>query len=141
MTLGAIAAIGALFIPTLIHQVNEFASNVPDYLDQVTKGRGQLGFLQTKYHLADKAREALHNGGARKLFGLSSTAVSVTKGVITVVVGTVTIAFMTFFMLIEGPSWVERGFGLLPEQSRPRWRRVGQRHLHRPSAGTSRATC
>jgi len=33
--------------------------------------------------------------------------------------------FMTFFMLLEGPAWVERFFGLLPERSRPRWRQVG----------------
>jgi predicted PurR-regulated permease PerM len=45
--------------------------------------------------------------------------------VISIVVATITILFMTYFMLLEGPSWVERFFGLLPEASRPRWRRVG----------------
>src|SRR6476469_8068329 len=113
--IGLIVAIGALFIPTLINQVNDFVNNVPDYLDQVTKGRGRLGFLQTKYHLVDKAREQLHEGGARKLLGLSNTAVAVTKGVITAVVATVTIAFMTFFMLIEVTSLVDRVFTLIPE--------------------------
>jgi predicted PurR-regulated permease PerM len=28
-------------------------------------------------------------------------------------------------MLLEGPKWVERFYGLLPEESQPRWRRVG----------------
>jgi predicted PurR-regulated permease PerM len=120
----ALVGIGALFIPTLVSQVNDFANNVPDYLHQITTGRGRLGFLQTKYHLVDKAREALHNGGAKKLFGLSDTAVAVTKGVITAIVGFVTIIFMTFFMLLEGPLWVERFFSLVPEHAQPRWRRV-----------------
>jgi predicted PurR-regulated permease PerM len=123
-TLLALTGIAALFIPTLVSQVNDFANNVPDYLHQLTTGRGRLGFLQTKYHLVDKAREALHNGGARKLFGLSNTAVAVTKGVITAIVGFVTVVFMTFFMLLEGPDWVERFFSLVPEHSQPRWRRV-----------------
>jgi predicted PurR-regulated permease PerM len=130
----AIAGIGALFIPTLVHQVNEFANKVPDYLDDLTKGRGRLGFLQSKYHLVDKARDALREGGARKLFGLSGTALAVTKGVITAVVATVTIAFMTFFMLLEGPAWVDRGYGLLPAQSQPRWRAVG-RDVYRTVGG------
>ena len=91
---------------------------------QITTGRGRLGFLQTKYHLVDKAREALHNGGAKKLFGLSNTAVAVTKGVITAIVGFVTVVFMTFFMLLEGPQWVDRIFSLIPEHSQPRWRAV-----------------
>jgi predicted PurR-regulated permease PerM len=45
--------------------------------------------------------------------------------VITIVVATVTIIFMTFFMLLEGPVWVERFYGALPAESQPRWRKVG----------------
>src|SRR5205807_4622311 len=37
----------------------------------------------------------------------------------------VTIVFMTFFMLLEGPAWVERLFGLMRPQSQKRWRAVG----------------
>src|SRR5919204_2597235 len=124
-TLAAIVGIGWLFVPTLVDQVNDFARKVPDYLDDITKGRGRLGFLQSKYHLVDKARKALHEGGASKLFGLSGTAVAVAKGVVTAVLATVTIAFMTFFMLLEGPNWVDRFFSLLRPTSRPRWRAVG----------------
>jgi predicted PurR-regulated permease PerM len=130
----AIAGIGALFIPTLVNQVNDFANKVPDYLDDLTKGRGRLGFLQTKYHLVDKARDALHEGGAKKLFGLSGTALALTKSVITAVVATVTIAFMTFFMLLEGPAWVERAYGLLAPNSQTRWRAIG-RDVYRTVGG------
>ena len=59
------------------------------------------------------------------MLGLSGVALSVAKSVISIVVATITILFMTFFMLLEGPNWVERFFGLLPERSRPRWRKVG----------------
>ena len=37
----------------------------------------------------------------------------------------VTVAFLTFFMLLEGPQWIDRLFGLLPPESQPRWRKVG----------------
>ena len=132
--LAAIAALGALFVPTLVGQVNDFANKVPDYLDDLTHGRGRLGFLQEKYHLVDKARENLREGGARKLFGLSGTAVAVTKGVITAVVATITIAFMTFFMLLEGPKWAERFYAALKPSSRARWRAVG-RDVYRTVGG------
>ena len=36
-----------------------------------------------------------------------------------------TIAFLTLFMLLEGPTWVERIYGLLPAEHQPRWRRIG----------------
>jgi predicted PurR-regulated permease PerM len=121
----AVALVGWLFIPTLVDQVNNFAHQVPNYLDDITKGRGRLGFLQEKYHLVDKARDALDKGGASKLFGISGTALALAKGVVTAVLATLTIIFMTFFMLLEGPKWVERFFSLLKPASRRRWQTVG----------------
>jgi predicted PurR-regulated permease PerM len=121
----AIVAIGALFIPTLIDQVNNFANALPGYVKDVTEGRGRLGFLETRYHVVERVRSAVQGGGAAKLFGFSGIALAVTKGIITFIVGTVTVIFLTLFMLLEGPSWIERAFMLVPEGSRARWRTVG----------------
>ena len=125
LALGLIVAIGFTFVPTLVSQVNDFVNKLPDYAHDVTHGQGRLGFLETKYHLQERIRKAVSDGGATKVLGLSGVAVSVAKSVISIVVASITILFMTYFMLLEGPSWVERGFGLLPESSRPRWRKVG----------------
>jgi predicted PurR-regulated permease PerM len=125
LVLLAIAAIGALFIPTLVDNVNKFVDAVPGYIDDLTKGKGRFGFLETKYHVVEKVREQIHNGGAKRLLGLSGAAVSVTKGVVNIVVGTITVLFLTFFMLLEGPVWVERVYSLIPGESQPRWRKVG----------------
>jgi predicted PurR-regulated permease PerM len=121
----AVVGLGALFIPTLVDQVNSFVAKTPDYVDDLTSGRGKLGFLETKYHVVEKVREQVHKGGASRILGLSGTALAVTKGVINAVVGIVTIVFMTFFMLLEGPRWVDRLYELLPPELQPRWRRVG----------------
>ena len=121
----AVALLGYSFVPTLVHQVNHFVDKLPDYVDDLTSGRGRLGFLETKYHVVEKVREQVHKGGASRILGLSGTALAVTKGVINIVVGTITIVFLTFFMLLEGPRWVERVYGLLPYESQPRWRKVG----------------
>jgi predicted PurR-regulated permease PerM len=125
LALGLIVAIGFTFVPTLVSQVNDFVNKLPDYAHDVTHGQGRLGFLETKYHIQERIRKAVTDGGATKVLGLSGVAVSVAKSVISIVVASITILFMTYFMLLEGPSWVERGFGLLPESSRPRWRKVG----------------
>lgn len=125
LVLLTLSLMGALFIPTLVRNVNNFVDAVPGYVDDVTKGKGRLGFLETKYHVVEKVREQVEKGGARRLLGLSGTAVAITKGVINIVVGIVTVTFLTFFMLLEGPLWVERLFGLLPPESQPRWRKVG----------------
>ena len=121
----AVGAIGYAFVPTLVSQVNDFVHALPGYVDDLTKGRGRLGFLETKYHIVEKVRHAVQTGGATKILGLTGAAISITKSVITLVLATITIAFLTFFMLLEGPAWMERFYGLLPEHVQPRWRKVG----------------
>jgi predicted PurR-regulated permease PerM len=128
LVLGLAVGIGAAFIPTLVDQVAGFADKVPHYIDQITKGKGRFGFLETKYHLADKVQEAIdkaRKGGAGKALGHAGAAVSLTKSIVNAVVATITILFLTFFMLLEGRDWVERFYDLLPEGSQPRWRKVG----------------
>lgn len=134
LALVAIGAIGYAFIPTLVGQVNDFVHALPGYVDELTKGKGRLGFLETKYHIVEKIREAVSTGGATKILGLTGAAISITKSVITLVVAIVTIVFLTFFMLLEGPAWMERIYELLPERSRPRWRAIG-RDVYRTVGG------
>jgi predicted PurR-regulated permease PerM len=117
--------IGWTFVPKLTDEVNGLAHALPGYIHDVTHGRGRLGFLETKYHLTEKVREQVNKGGASRLLGLSGTVLSITKSVIAVITATVTIVFLTFFMLLEGRGWAERGYELFPEQTQPRVRRVG----------------
>jgi predicted PurR-regulated permease PerM len=124
----ALAVVGgllALFIPTLVDQVDNFANKVPDYINDLTKGRGRLGFLETRYHIVERVKHAVQGGGVGKFAVGAGAAVTITKSVLTAVAATLTIVFMTFFMLLEGPEWMNRIYGVLPEEHQPRWRRVG----------------
>lgn len=124
-TLLAIVGISATFVPTLIQEVNDFAEAVPGYVEDITEGRGRLGFLERDYHLVERIRDAIEKSGVSGVLGLSSTALSVTKSIVNAIVAIVTIAFLTLFMLLEGPTWVERFYSLMPEHQQARWRRVG----------------
>jgi predicted PurR-regulated permease PerM len=120
-----IVGIAATFVPTLVKEVNDLADAVPGYIDDLTRGRGKLGFLERDYQIVERAREASEKSGAGGVLGLSSTALSLTKSILNAVIATVTIAFLTLFMLLEGPAWVERIYGLISEPAQPRWRKVG----------------
>jgi predicted PurR-regulated permease PerM len=120
-----IVGIAATFVPTLIREVNDLANAVPGYIEDLTKGRGRLGFLERDYQIVEKVRDAIEKSGVGGVLGLSNTALSVTKSIVNAVIAVVTIAFLTLFMLLEGPAWVERVYGLMPEEQRPRWRKVG----------------
>ena len=126
LALGVMVAAGSLFIPTLVNEATGFADELPDYVNDVSEGRGPLGELVERYEIDERVRDAVQGGDASSVLGLSDTALAITQSVITFIVAVVTIAFMTFFMLLEGPRWMERFYGLLPESSQEKWREIGR---------------
>ena len=125
IALAAIGLLGLLVIPPLVAQIRDFIDAVPDFIDELTAGRGPLGFLQEDYQIVDRVRDAIEKQGAGGVLGVAAPAQAIATSVITAVVGVVTIIFLTFFMLLEGRRSVDRFLGLLPESARPRWERVG----------------
>ena len=134
LALGSFAGLASLLIPPLVEQVTDFIDAVPGFIDDITAGRGPLGFLQEDYQIVDKVEEAIQTRGAGGVLGITAAGIAVAQGVITGVIGAVAIAFITFFMLLEGPRIVERFLGFLPESTRPRWERVG-RDIYRTVGG------
>ena len=125
LALFAFAGLGALLIPPLVSQIEEFADAVPGFVEDLTAGRGPLGFLQDDYQIVDKVQEAVEDQGAGGILGVTNASLAVARGVVSFIVGVVTIAFLTIFMLMEGPRIVERFRDSLPEHMKPRMDRVG----------------
>jgi predicted PurR-regulated permease PerM len=114
--------------------VTDFINAVPDFVDDLTAGRGPLGWLQDEYQLVDRIREAIEKQGPGGVLGLSEPFLDVLRSVVTVVVGAVTIIFLTYFMLLEGPRTIASILDQLPESVRPRYERVG-REIYRTISG------
>src|SRR3954468_17426394 len=126
LALGVIAGAAALIIPTLIRQVTDFIDAVPGYVDDLTHGEGPFGFLETKYQAVEKVQTAVKGSGGAKLLTHAGVLISIGKGIATFITATLTITFLTLFMLLEGPKWVERFYAALPEPQQARFRGVGQ---------------
>jgi predicted PurR-regulated permease PerM len=134
LALAAIGLLGFLLIPPLVGQISDFIDAVPGFIDELTAGRGPLGFLQDEYQIVDRVSDAIERQGAGGVLGVAAPAQAIAASVVTAVVGLITIVFLTFFMLLEGPRSVERFLALLPESTRPRWGRVG-RDIYRTVGG------
>jgi predicted PurR-regulated permease PerM len=134
LTLLALTAIGLVVIPPLVRQVSDFVEAVPGFIDDLTAGRGPLGFLQDDYQIVDRIREAIDEQGAAGVLGIGIPLIDVVRSVVTAVVGVITIVFLTFFMLLEGPRTIQRLLALLPPGKRERWERVG-RDVYRTISG------
>ena len=122
----AVAGLAAAFVPTIAGEVGDFVDSLPGLVSDLTEGRGRLGFLESRYHIVERVQDAVRGLDAEKVLAASGTALSVTKGIITAVIATITIIVLTFFMLLEGPAWVDRALGQLPPASQARWRPIGR---------------
>ena len=125
LALALMAGIGFLVVPPLLTQVGNFVEAVPDFIDDVTAGRGPLGFLQDEYQIVDRIREAIERRGPAGVLGLGGPVIDIVRSVVTVVVGTITIVFLTYFMLLEGPRAIEGFLRALSPDNRVRFERVG----------------
>jgi predicted PurR-regulated permease PerM len=65
------------------------------------------------------------SGSGGGLTASAEPALSVVKGVASTLLGVVIIAFLTLFMLLEGPEWRQRVTELVPEHNREATERVG----------------
>ena len=124
LALAVIGLLGLLLIPPLVEQITNFVDALPHIVARAGQGHGVLGAVDRRVHVLDKLPAALSGGSAKDVGGVAVSGLSVVFGVLGTVASIVVIAFLTFFMLLEGPSWVRRLSGLLSEQTRPRWERV-----------------
>jgi predicted PurR-regulated permease PerM len=134
LSLLVLTGIGFLVIPPLVTQVSDFVNAVPDFVDDLTAGRGPLGWLQDEYQLVDRLREAIETQGPGGVLGLGAGVLDIVRSIVTAVVGVITIIFLTYFMLLEGPRTIDGLLNVLPEAARPRYERVG-RDIYRAISG------
>ena len=121
--------------PAADHADRQLADSLPEYVDDLTSGRGPLGFLERDYQVVDRVRERVEEGGAGGLVvGIAGGALNVAAGVLTAIVAVVTITVMVVFLLLGGPRWIEAFYGALPDESQERWRMVGN-DLYRSVGG------
>ena len=130
LALLVMTGVGFLVIPPLVTQVSDFVVAVPDFIDDLTRGRGPLGWLQDDYQIVDRIREAIDAQGPGGVLGLSLPVLDLVRSVVTAVVAVVTIIFLTFFMLLDGARWRCRAsLGLRPDRLAPAYERVVNEHL------------
>jgi predicted PurR-regulated permease PerM len=125
VALSVLALLGAVFIPPLVDQISKLIDALPNLVHDLTKGHGPFGFLERKYHVVERVRSATTAQNASGLLGQAGSALTAVKGVVTTVFGSIIIAFLTFFMLLEGPEWRRRCIELIPERSRGTFERIG----------------
>jgi predicted PurR-regulated permease PerM len=121
--LGALA-FGYLVLPPLAEEVARFIRDVPNLLQELTRGQGPLGFLETRFHVVEYARvwAAKHSGADE----LGPSALHALGRFLHTGASVGAVAFLTLFVGRSGSQWFDGLLQAMPEGSQERWRRVGR---------------
>ena len=87
-------------------------------------GARPFGFLERKLHLVDRVQQAIENGGAGSALGFATPVADAVRAVVSTIYSGIAIAFLTFFMLLDGRRWIGAILDVVPDPARPRWERV-----------------
>lgn len=114
-------AVVAFVIPPIVQQTAKFAQNVPTMVDTVTtQWEGAKQFIE-EYNLQEQVDSAMNSIKENA----SSWAAGVGQGVITgvgsffgFITAAILVLVLTFLMLVEGPEWRRRWFGIYQDNDR-----------------------
>lgn len=116
-------AFGYLFFHPIVSNATKFARDLPTLVSQARKGKGVIGHVIVRLHLESWVRK--HVPTLQTAIGkLSKPAFSIGKTVVSGVVSLVTIAFISFFVLLEGPASLDAALDWVNPDHAVRVRRV-----------------
>ena len=132
-----LGAVIFLVIPPVVQQTVKFIDNAPTLLKDVSQQWHGIGDLVAKYHIqpqVDQAVSAVRDNAGHWASGFGRNFLSGLGSAMSVFAATLLVLVLTFLMLIEGPTWMERIWSVYKNDRRVRTHR---RLVHRMQAVVS----
>src|SRR4051794_5002168 len=122
--LGGVFGLGLVLVPPIVDGVETFVRDVPSYVDDI-RDSGTLRDYDDRYHITAKIKTQ-----SDKLPSVLDDAAGeleiVTVGVFERLFELITVLVMAFFILLDGPRWLDVMFRRLPIDHERRARRVAE---------------
>ena len=132
--LAYIIVVGAGFVfvfavvPIIIDQLAHFFKTLPGIIESLSRQSQWISDLVTRYGLDEQYNDALENiqsQAGSTASSLGGSFISSIGSIVEVFTSTLLVFVMTFLMLVEGPTWIKRLWGLYKNaQKRERHRKI-----------------
>lgn len=115
-----------LVVPPIIQQTVKFAETVPGLVETATTQWQGLSSIIDKYHLqpqVDSAMESIRNNTSGWAANIGSNVLSGIGSVASLMMTGSLVLVLAFLMLVEGPMWLNRIWGIYNDQDRMEYHR------------------
>jgi predicted PurR-regulated permease PerM len=119
-----VALLGAfifLVVPPIVQQTDKFVQTIPTLVSNASAQWHGFGDFVAKYHLqaqVDQAVNSLKDGATGWAANAGRNVVSGLGSLLGLVISTFLVLVLSFLMLIEGPMWLNRIWGVYNDQDR-----------------------
>lgn len=127
-----------LVVPPIVQQSAKFAETVPGLIDGATAQWHGLNELVTRYHFEGQVNEALNSvksGAAGWAANAGSNVISGLGSAFGLIASTFLTLVLSFLMLIEAPSWLNRIWGVYNDQDRMEYHKKLVTRMYRVVTG------
>lgn len=123
VVLAFLATFLALVVPPLVNQTNSFVRTVPSTIRNLDDQNSTLAHFIQRYHLEPQINNLSHDL-SRRVGDAPSIVISTAGRIGSLIISVITILVLTFMMLVEGPSWLNRLYRLSPKDKRDDYKRL-----------------
>lgn len=119
-----VAVLGAiifLVIPPIVQQTAKFIDTAPEMVRNISDQWEGIGALVEKYQIqpqVDQAVESMKEDASRWVSGFGKGFISGVGSAFSLFAAAFLVLVLTFLMLVEGPRWMKRIWGLFQDQDK-----------------------
>lgn len=121
-----LAILISTFLPPLVRQTNELIEQIPVYVEILKQNEGFITSAIEQYNLQDRSQQ-IQEGIVNRISGAGEPIVNFLGRVSSSIISMLTVLVLTFFMLIEGPRWVQSFWRVQPKEHRKRRKQLARR--------------
>jgi len=136
-----VALLGAvifLVVPPIVQQTAKFIESAPTLVRTISEQWQGLGNLIDKYHIqpqVDQAVAAIQADAGKWATSFGRNFISGIGSAMSLFAATLLVLVLTFLMLIEGPRWLERVWGLYKDTEKMETHKKIVRRIHSVVSG------
>jgi predicted PurR-regulated permease PerM len=117
----ALGIIVFLVIPPVVDQTAKFVQNIPDVINSTTNQSSSISKIIDYYNLqpeVDKVLVIVKDSATKFASGIGPVLVYSIGSVMAIITATILVLVLTFLMLVEGPMWINRLWGVYDNKDR-----------------------
>lgn len=115
IVVGALLAFFLAVVPVIIDQLAHFFKTLPSVIESLSRQSQWINDLVTRYGLEQQYNDTLKNiqeQAGNTASNLGGSFIDSIGSIIQVFTSSLLVFVMTFFMLVEGPTWLQRLWGM-----------------------------